>query len=114
MPQLSCPNLSELARGVNKSGNGEVGEPESVLLAGVNPAWLDVAFTDRPISCDQDNGTCDEMERLWVFQEIQGRHEEKQYKFILNVSVEFRVRRYARRVCARLTETGGRVASNAS
>ena len=61
MPQLSCPNLSELARGVNKSGNGEVGEPESVPLAGVNPAWLDVAFTDRPISCDQDDGTCDEM-----------------------------------------------------
>ena len=88
-------NVSVLRVPVNESGSGEVGEPESVPLARANPAWLDVAFTDRPVSCDQDGGTCDEMERLWAFREVQGRHEEGQYKFILDVSVEFRVRRYA-------------------
>ena len=68
----------------NECGSGEVGEPESVPPARVNPAWLDVALTDRPISCDQDGGTCHEMERLWAFREVQGRHEEGQYKFILD------------------------------
>ena len=84
--------MSVLRVPVNES---EVGKPESVPLAHINPAWLDAAFTNRPISCDQDGGTCHEMERLWVFQEVQGRHEEGQYKFILDVSVEFRVRCYA-------------------
>ena len=68
----------------NESGSGEVGEPESVPPARVNPAWLDVALTDRPISCDQDGGTCHKMERLWAFREVQGRHEEGRYKFILD------------------------------
>ncbi|KAF8126811.1 hypothetical protein EV363DRAFT_1524658 [Boletus edulis] len=60
-----------------------VGEPERVQLAQINPSWMDVAFTDKPIACDQ--GTCDEMALKWPFLEMQGRREEGQYKFILDV-----------------------------
>jgi hypothetical protein len=92
-------NVSVLRVPVNESGSRAearpVGEPESVPLARVNPAWMDIAFTDGPVGCDQDGGTCDEMERLWEFREVQERHEEGQYKFILDVSVGFRARRFA-------------------
>ncbi|KAG6380385.1 glycosyltransferase family 90 protein [Boletus reticuloceps] len=60
-----------------------VGEPESVPFAQINPSWMNVAFTDKPIACDQ--GTCDEMTRIWPFLEVQGKSEEGQYKFILDV-----------------------------
>ena len=84
---------------VNESGSkaeaSPVGEPESMPLSRVNPAWMDVAFTGRPAGCDQDRGTCDEMRRLWAFREMQERHEEGRYKFILDVRVGFRVRRFA-------------------
>ena len=65
-----------------------VGEPESVPLARVNPSpdWMDVAFTGTPIQCDE---MCDEMARLWDFREVQGREEEGQYKFILDVRCQF-------------------------
>ncbi|KAF8550378.1 hypothetical protein OG21DRAFT_1446675 [Imleria badia] len=58
------------------------GEPESMPLAQVNPAWMDVAFTDEPFQC---HGTCDDMARLWTFQAAQGRDEEGRYKFIIDV-----------------------------
>jgi hypothetical protein len=92
-------NVSVLRVPVNESGSwpeaSPVGEPESVPLARVNPAWMDVGFMGRPLGCDQDGGTCDEMERLWTFLKFQGRHEEGLYKFILDVSAGLRVRRYA-------------------
>ncbi|KAF8547577.1 hypothetical protein OG21DRAFT_1501500 [Imleria badia] len=62
-----------------------IGEPANVPLRVINPTWMDIAFTQTPISCDEDRGTCDEMEQLWVFREAQGRHKEGQYKFILDV-----------------------------
>ena len=64
-----------------------VGEPETVRLASVNPAWMDVAFSGRAISCDRSGGTCDEMEKLWEFRRIQEKHEEGRYKFIFDVSL---------------------------
>ena len=92
-------NVSVFRVPVNENGSGAdaspVGEPESVPLAHVNPAWMDVGFTEGPVGCDQEGGTCDEMERLWEFLEVQERHEEGQYKFILDVSVGFRVRRFS-------------------
>ena len=71
-----------------------VGEPESMPLSRVNPAWMNVAFTGRPAGCDQDRGTRDEMRRLWAFREMQARHGEGRYKFILDVRMEFRVRHF--------------------
>ncbi|KAG9311109.1 glycosyl transferase family 90-domain-containing protein [Chiua virens] len=62
-----------------------VGEPETVLLAHVNPAWMDIAFTEKPIGCDERGGTCKEMTKMWEFRRAQGRHEEGRYKFILDI-----------------------------
>ena len=69
-----------------------VGEPGSLPLAWVNPAWMDVAFAGAPIGCNKARGTCDEMARLWPFQELQGKREEGQYKFILDVRFRCHVR----------------------
>ena len=33
--------------------------------------WMHIAFTEGPVECDED--ACDEMERLWAFQEIKRR-----------------------------------------
>ena len=63
---------------------GPVGEPENMTLAQVNPAWMDVAYTDGPIQC---YGTCVEMTDLWSFQKAQGHDEEGRYKFIFDVRV---------------------------
>ncbi|KAG9309836.1 glycosyl transferase family 90-domain-containing protein [Chiua virens] len=62
-----------------------IGEPETVRLAHVNPAWMDIAFADGPIACDKRKGTCTEMEEMWEFRRSQGRREEGRYKFILDV-----------------------------
>lgn len=67
--------------------NEPVGEQESVRFGRVNPAWMDIAFTDNPIACDVKRGTCSEMEKLWEFRRVQGRGEEGRYKFILDVSM---------------------------
>ncbi|KAG9311520.1 hypothetical protein JVU11DRAFT_7723 [Chiua virens] len=71
------------------TGDGEgvmaAGEPETTRLARVNPAWMDIAFADRPIACDERGGTCMEMEKMWEFRKAQGRREEGRYKFILDV-----------------------------
>jgi len=76
-------------RVANADNGGEdaipVGEPEMVRLARVNPAWMDIAFTEGPIGCDQDGGTCDEMKKLWEFRRMQEKREEGRYKFILDV-----------------------------
>lgn len=83
-------NVSVLRVAKNAGRDDEsipVGEPESVRLASVNPAWMDVAFSGKPISCDQSTRMCDEMEALWEFRRIQKKHEEGRYKFILDVSV---------------------------
>ena len=96
-------NVGVLRVPMNESGTraelSPVGEPESVPLSRVNPAWMDIAFTEKPIACDQDRGTCDVMEKLWAFQGLQKRPEEGLYKFIIDVSAGLRVRRFDRRVC---------------
>ena len=101
---------------VPESGPGAetspVGEPEDVPLAQAN-AWMDIAFTDHPIGCDEQGGTCDEMAQLWTFGEVQQAHEEGQYKFILDVRVPLGAWRVFD-LMARWTETGGQVGSNAS
>ena len=78
----------------NNAGDGTgreeripVGEPETVRVSSVNPAWMDIAFSGRAISCDRSAGTCDEMEKLWEFRKVQGKHEEDRYKFIFDVSL---------------------------
>jgi hypothetical protein len=62
-------NVSVLRVPPRKSVSGgeatPVGQPRNVPLSRVNSAWMDIAFTDRPIACDEDGGTCDEMARLW-------------------------------------------------
>ena len=68
-----------------------VGEPVSVQLALINPAWMDIAFVGRAIWCDK-NDTCEQMESLWEFQKVQTRDKEGQYKFILDVSLGRSVR----------------------
>jgi hypothetical protein len=79
-------NVSVLRVRVNENGSGAevspVGEPESVPLGRVNPTWMDVAFTGQPIGCDQNGGTCDEMERSWAFREVQKRSEKGLYKWV--------------------------------
>ena len=75
-------------KGVESGDDAEaipVGESEIVPLAQVNPAWMDVAFTERPIACDEDDGTCTKMAHKWSFQETQEREEEGRYKFIIDV-----------------------------
>ncbi|KAG6333257.1 hypothetical protein ID866_5829 [Astraeus odoratus] len=62
-----------------------VGEPGEVRKARVNPAWMDIAFVDKPNSCDEDKGTCREMAGSWEFRRRQGRKEEGRYKFIFDV-----------------------------
>ncbi|KAF9220836.1 hypothetical protein BS17DRAFT_713280 [Gyrodon lividus] len=62
-----------------------VGEPEEARLGWVNPAWMDVAFADAPLSCDEEGGTCAHMEALWEFRRLQGRVEEGRYKFIFDI-----------------------------
>ncbi|KAG9311046.1 hypothetical protein JVU11DRAFT_8944 [Chiua virens] len=62
-----------------------VGEPESVRLARINPAWMDMAFAEGPIGCDKTGGTCREMEKLWEYRSKQGRREEGRYKFIFDI-----------------------------
>lgn len=62
-----------------------VREPQTMRLAQVNPAWMDMAFTDKPVGCNEEAGTCNEMEKLWEFRRVQRRHEEGRYKFILDV-----------------------------
>lgn len=84
-------NVSMLRVPTKVNGNelevSPVGEPKSVPLAVANRAWMDVAFTGGPISCDKDGGTCDEMAQMWEFQEIQKQNEERMYKFILDVRI---------------------------
>ena len=63
-----------------------VGEPVSMQLASINPAWMDIAFAGRAIWCEK-NDTCEKMESLWKFQKVQTRNEEGRYKFILDVSL---------------------------
>ncbi|KIM51684.1 glycosyltransferase family 90 protein [Scleroderma citrinum Foug A] len=62
-----------------------VGEPEEMKVVRVNPAWMDVAFVGKPITCDDARGTCREMEEAWEFRRTQKRKEEGRYKFILDV-----------------------------
>ncbi|KIK25676.1 glycosyltransferase family 90 protein [Pisolithus microcarpus 441] len=62
-----------------------VGEPDEVRLARVNPAWMDVAFVNKAIMCDENGGTCKDMEKMWEFRRSQGRKEEGRYKFIFDV-----------------------------
>ena len=64
-----------------------VGEPEEMKIVRVNPAWMDVAFVGKPITCDDARGTCREMEEAWEFRLTQKRKEEGRYKFILDVSI---------------------------
>ncbi|KAH7882833.1 glycosyl transferase family 90-domain-containing protein [Phlebopus sp. FC_14] len=62
-----------------------VGEPVDLELRSVNPAWMDIAFTDKPVGCDEDAGTCKLMEGTWDFRRRQGRAEEGEYKFIFDI-----------------------------
>ncbi|KAI6104130.1 glycosyl transferase family 90-domain-containing protein [Pisolithus sp. B1] len=70
---------------VPENENTRVGEPDEVRLARVNPAWMDVAFVNKAIMCDEQGGTCKEMEKMWEFRRSQGRKEEGRYKFIFDV-----------------------------
>ena len=85
---VSVSRVPTNEKGVESGEDAEaipVGEPEIVPLAQVNPAWMDVAFTEWPIACDEDDGTCAEMAHKWSFREVQEREEEGQYKFIIDV-----------------------------
>ncbi|KAG6326558.1 hypothetical protein ID866_12531, partial [Astraeus odoratus] len=62
-----------------------VGQPRQLRMARVNPAWTDVAFTGKPIACDEDAGTCDLVAEAFEFRRSQVRREEGKYKFILDV-----------------------------
>lgn len=70
---------------VPDNGYTRVGEPDEVRLARVNPAWMDVAFVNKAIMCDENGGTCKDMEKMWEFRRSQGRKEEGRYKFIFDV-----------------------------
>lgn len=63
-----------------------VGKPEEVKVARVNPAWMDVAFVGKPITCDDARGTCREMGEAWEFRRMQKLETEGRYKFIFDVS----------------------------
>lgn len=92
-----------------------VGEPMDVSLALANMAWMDVAFTEKPIGCDGERGTCDEMAQMWTFREVQEREQEGQYKFILDVRVQFSpVVGFLVDRGARWTGMAGRVGSSGS
>ena len=60
-----------------------VGEGQELRRAHVNPAWMDVAFTDMPVGCEA--GTCAEMKALWEFRGVQSPRDEGRYKFIIDV-----------------------------
>ncbi|KIN94740.1 glycosyltransferase family 90 protein [Pisolithus tinctorius Marx 270] len=62
-----------------------VGEPLQLRMARVNPAWMDVAFSGKPLACEENAGTCKLMEEMFEFRRVQGRKEEGRYKFILDV-----------------------------
>ncbi|KAI6000279.1 hypothetical protein EDC04DRAFT_2612070 [Pisolithus marmoratus] len=62
-----------------------VGEPLQLRMARVNPAWMDVAFTGKPLACDENAGTCELMEEKFEFRRMQGRKEEGRYKLIVDV-----------------------------
>ena len=63
-----------------------VGEPEDMRAARVNPAWMDIAFVGKPITCDDARETCKEMGETWEFRRTQKLKEEGKYKFIFDVS----------------------------
>lgn len=62
-----------------------VGEPVQTPVARVNPAWMDVAYVDKPLSCEERAGTCQMFEKMFEFRRVQSRKEEGRYKFIIDV-----------------------------
>ncbi|KAI6038342.1 glycosyl transferase family 90-domain-containing protein [Pisolithus marmoratus] len=62
-----------------------VGEPAQIPIARVNPAWMDVAYVDKPLSCEERTGTCRMFEKMFEFRRVQDRKEEGRYKFIIDV-----------------------------
>ena len=64
-------------------GKQPVGEGQELRRAHVNPAWMDVAFTDVPVECEAR--TCAEMTGMWEFRSVQSPHDEGRYKFLLDV-----------------------------
>lgn len=49
-------NISVLC--VPLDASSPVGEPVQLRMARVNPAWMDVAFTGKPLACEENAGTC--------------------------------------------------------
>ncbi|KAI5996980.1 glycosyl transferase family 90-domain-containing protein, partial [Pisolithus albus] len=76
-------NISVLC--VPLDASSPVGDPVQLRMARVNPAWMDVGFTGKPMACDENAGTCKLMEEMFEFRRVQGREEEGRYKFILDV-----------------------------
>ncbi|KAI6118650.1 glycosyltransferase family 90 protein [Pisolithus croceorrhizus] len=62
-----------------------VGEAAQVPIARVNPAWMDVAYVDKPLSCEEQAGTCRIFGEMFEFRRVQNRKVEGRYKFIIDV-----------------------------
>ncbi|KAI5988277.1 glycosyl transferase family 90-domain-containing protein [Pisolithus orientalis] len=70
---------------VPSDASSPVGEPLQLRMGRINPAWMDIAFSGKPMACEEDAGTCKLMEEMFEFRKMQGRKEEGRYKFILDV-----------------------------
>lgn len=62
-----------------------VGEAAQVPIARVNPGWMDVAYVDKPLSCEEQAGTCRILGEMFEFRRVQNRKSEGRYKFMVDV-----------------------------
>jgi hypothetical protein len=61
-----------------------VGEPKLRNSSEINPALMDISFTERPIQCEEK--MCEKMSKMFEFKEFLGEGDQGNYKYIIDVS----------------------------
>lgn len=54
-------------------------------MSSVNAFYFDIAFSGAPVSCSQQDGTCDHLRREYDFESIGSRTESNSYKYVLDI-----------------------------